>query len=173
MMKFKKLLSLSIAAALILSLFCNIPAFVSAEPAKGFYIDFSRYSFDPLTKEKYNEFKENNPDGTPTAGNMYDVNIYNGDEVGLYSLVDDSTASGGKYLNYVKDPGGKNDSLPNYMFVANPTGNYATAETDKHTVLKVGTAYSMKIRYKITDLTDGYNLNLFAFPSSGVALRIM
>lgn len=169
MTKFKKLLSLSIAATLILSIFCNIPAFVSAESAKGCYIDFSRYSFDPLTKEVYDEFKENNPNGTPTAGNMYDVNIYNGNKVGTYSLVDDSTASGGKYLNYVKDSGGENYQLTGYMFVANPTGNYATDGGTYHTVLKVGTAYSMKIRYKITDLTDGYNLNLFAFPSNGVA----
>lgn len=169
MVKFKKLLSLSIASALILSLFCNIPAFVSAEPAKGCYIDFSRYSFVPLTKEKYNEFKENNPNGTPTAGNMYDVNIYNGNKIGAYSLVADSTAAGGKYLNYVKDSGGENNQLTGYMFVANPTGNYATDGDAYHTVLKEGTAYSMKIRYKITDLTDGYNLNLFAFPSSSVA----
>ena len=74
-MKSKKILSLATATALILSLFCNIPAFISAEPTDGCYIDFSQYKFEPLTTEIYNSYKEENPDKTPTAGNMYDVNI--------------------------------------------------------------------------------------------------
>lgn len=168
-MKIKKILSLTTVTALILSLFSNISVFVSAEPANGCYIDFSQYNFDPLTKEIYDDYKEKNPSNNPTAGNMYDVNIYDGSKVGKYSLVDDDSAAGGKYLNYVKDSGGKNGGLYSYMFVANPTGNYSTNDTDKHIVLNPGTNYNMTIRYKITDLTDGYNLNLFTFASSGVA----
>lgn len=168
-MKSKKILSLATATALILSLFCNIPAFISAEPTDGCYIDFSQYKFEPLTTEIYNSYKEENPDKTPTAGNMYDVNIYDGSKVGTYSMAEDNEASGGKYLNYVKDAGGKNGRLESYMFVANPTGNYATNDSDKHIVLAEDTTYSMTIRYRITDLSDGYNLNLFTFASSGVA----
>lgn len=168
-MKSKKILSLATATALILSLFCNIPAFVSAEPTDGCYIDFSQYKFEPLTTEIYNSYKEENPDKTPTAGNMYDVNIYDGSKVGTYSMAEDNEASGGKYLNYVKDAGGKNGALYSYMFVANPTGNYATNDSDKHIVLAEDTTYSMTVRYRITDLSDGYNLNLFTFASSGVA----
>lgn len=137
-MKSKKILSLATATALILSLFCNIPAFISAEPTDGCYIDFSQYKFEPLTTEIYNSYKEENPDKTPTAGNMYDVNIYDGSKVGTYSMAEDNEASGGKYLNYVKDAGGKNGRLESYMFVANPTGNYATNDSDKHIVLCKG-----------------------------------
>ncbi len=168
-MKIKKILSLTTVTALILSLFCNIPAFVSAEPTDGCYIDFSQYKFEPLTKDIYDNYKSEYPEKTPTAGNMYDVNIYDGSKVGTYSMAEDNEASGGKYLNYVKDAGGKNGRLESYMFVANPTGNYATNDSDKHIVLAEGTTYSMTIRYRITDLTDGYNLNLFTFASSGVA----
>ena len=95
------------------------------EPEK-YVIDFCDYNFSSLTAEGYAQFKKDNPSGTPTAGNMYDVNIYNGGKVGTYSLIDDSTAAGNKYLNYVKDSGGKNGGLYNYMFVANPTGNFST-----------------------------------------------
>lgn len=138
------------------------------EPEK-YVIDFCDYNFNPLTAEGYTQFKKDNPSGTPTAGNMYDVNIYNGGKVGAYSLIDDSTAAGNKYLNYVKDSGGKNGGLYNYMFVANPTGNFSTGDTNRHIVLKEGAAYGIKIKYRISNLTEGYDLNLFAFASSGVA----
>ena len=129
-----------------------------------YIIDFGSYNFSPLTVDGYAQFKKDNPNSTPTAGNMYDVNIYNGDKVGTYSLIDDNSASGGKYLNYVKASGGKNGGLYNYMFVANPTGNFSTGDTGKHIAV-----YGIKIKYKISDLTEGYDLNLFAFASSGVA----
>lgn len=134
-----------------------------------YLIDFCDYNFKPLTVDGYAQFKKDNPSGTPTAGNMYDVNIYNGDKVGTYSLIDDGTSEGSRYLNYVKDSAGKNGGLYSYMFVANPTGNFVTADSDKHIVLKEGATYGIKIRYKISDLTAGYDINLFAFASSGVA----
>ena len=46
---------------------------------------------------------------------------------------------------------------------------WQTPDSDKHIVLKEGATYGIKIRYKISDLTAGYDLNLFAFASSGVA----
>ena len=169
-MKIKKFLSLTTVTALILSLFSNISVFVSAEPANGCYIDFSQYNFDPLTKEGYDEYKSSNPNGTPTAGNMYDVNIYDGKKMGTYSLVDDSTAVGGKYLNYVKDSGGINSQITGYVFAANPTGNYATNGGTYHTVLTGGDTYSMKIRYRVDNLeSEKYNLNLIAGVTGTVA----
>lgn len=169
-MKIKKILSLTTVTALILSLFCNIPAFVSAEPTDGCYIDFSQYKFEPLTKDIYDNYKSEYPEKTPTGGNMYDVNIYNGTKVGTYSLVEDSEASGGKYLNYVKERGGNNGGLDNYTFVANPTGNYSTTGGDYHTVLNGGGTYSMKIRYKVENLdSENYNLNLFTAVTASVA----
>ncbi len=173
-MKIKKILSITAIAALILSLFCNIPAFVSAEPTDGCYIDFSQYEFKPLTTDIFNEFKKDNPNVTPTAANMYDVNLYDsgyaGLEVGKYSIIEDSEATGGKYLNYVKNQDGNNGGLYNYTFVANPTGNYSTSGGDYHTVLTGGAAYSMRIRYKVENL-DGekYNLNLFTAVTASVA----
>ena len=86
-MKIKKFLSITTVTALILSLFSNISVFVSAEPANGCYIDFSQYNFDPMTKEIYDDYIKNNPGAAePTAGNMYDVNIYDGSKVGKVVL---------------------------------------------------------------------------------------
>lgn len=136
---------------------------------ESYLINFGDYNFNSLTVDGYAQFKKDNPSGTPTAGNMYDVNIYNGGKVGTYSLVDDKTATGGKYLNYVKSADGKNGGLYNYMFVANPTGNFSTGDSGKHIVLKEGATYGIKIKYKISELSEGYDLNLFTFASSGVA----
>lgn len=120
-----------------------------------------------LTQDSYNKFKEEHPDGSPTYATMYDVNLYTGKEVGNWSLTEDANALGGKYLNYVKANTGANGDLTNYIFVANPTGDFAT--DGNHIVLSEGTTYNMTVRYKISDLSEGYNLNLFTFATSGVA----
>lgn len=170
-MKTKKILSITLIMALVLSLFCNIMPIVSAEPtnpdAESYCIDFSKYNFCTLTQDSYNKFKEEHPDGSPTYATMYDVNLYTGKEVGNWSLTEDANALGGKYLNYVKANTGANGDLTNYIFVANPTGDFAT--DGNHIVLSEGTTYNMTVRYKISDLSEGYNLNLFTFATTGVA----
>lgn len=170
-MKTKRILSITLIMSLVLSLFTVVMPSVSAEPTnpdtESYYIDFSKYDFHTITAENYNKYVEENPGEIPTHANMYDINLYNGSEVGNWSLVEDSNAAGGKYLNFVKANTGANGGLYSYMFVANPTGDYAT--DGNHVVLTEGTTYYMTVRYKITDLSEGYNLNLFTFASSGVA----
>jgi len=169
--KTKKIFSITLIMALVLSLFTGVMPSVSAEPtnpeAESYYIDFSKYDFHTLTVEGFNKYVEENPGETPTHAAMYDVNIYSGKEVGNWSLVEDTDVTGGKYLNYVKANTGVNGDLTNYMFVANPTGDYKT--DGNHIVLSEGTTYNMTVRYKISDLSEGYNLNLFTFATSGVA----
>ncbi len=172
-MKMKRIISTTLITALILSLFCNLTPSVFAEPtdsafeAENYCIDFSKYKFEVLTLEGYDEYKKSDPDGTPTHATMYDVDIYHGTEVGNWSLVEDDKAAGGKYLNYVKKDNGKNGGLYNYHFVANPKGDFKSG--GDFTVLAPNTTYNMTIRYNISDLSDGYNLNLYTFASSGVA----
>jgi len=139
-------------------------AVTSAETfsAEKEYFDFSQYAFNAVTLEEL------------AANNVYkgtSVNAYNATKnVGIWSLESDSTATGGKYLKYVKDNNGNNGGLFNFLFVANAKGNIATNDRDEHIVLAPDTAYSIKIRYKIEDLEEEkYDLNLFAVATQGVA----
>ncbi len=170
-MKTKRILSITLVTALLLSLVAGVVPSVSAEPtsatAESYYIDFSEYDFKTITAESYNSYVTENNGTKPTHANVYDVRLSNGTEVGNWSLVEDATATGGKYLNYVKANTGKNGDLSSYMFVANPTGDYKT--DGNHITLAEDTTYYVTIRYKVSDLTEGYNLNLFTFATSGVA----
>lgn len=126
------------------------------------YFDFGEYRFNTVTLEEL----------TAAPGNYKGttVNAASGKNIGTWSLESDSTATGGKYLKFVKDNNGFKDSLMNYLFVANPTGNFQTNDRESHIVLKAGTPYSIKLRYRVENLEEEkYDLNLMAVATQGVA----
>ena len=164
-MKTKRILSVTLIMALVLSLFTGIMPIVSAEPtnpdfvSEKYYFDFSQYAFDTVTVE----------DRAANLGyNGNTVNAYSATvNCGVWSLEEDDTATGGKYLKYVKDNNGSGTSLSNFLFVANPTGDYSTK--GNHIVLDAATTYNIKIRYKVEDLEEEkYDLNLFAVATTTV-----
>ena len=165
-MKTKRILSITLVMALVLSLFTGVMPSVSAEPTntdfvpESYYFDFSQYNFDTMTLE---EKAADSSNYKCTTINPYSATV----NCGVWSLEEDSTATGGKYLKYVKDNNGSGTALSNFLFVANPTGDYTTS--GEHIVLANATTYNIKIRYKIENLEDEkYDLNLFAVATGSV-----
>ncbi len=163
-MKTKRILSITLIMALVLSLFTGVMPSVSAEPTnpdtESYYIDFSQYNFDTMTLE---EKAADSSNYKCTTINPYSATV----NCGVWSLEEDSTVTGGKYLKYVKDNNGSGTALYNFLFVANPTGDYTTS--GEHIVLANATTYNIKIRYKIENLEDEkYDLNLFAVATGSV-----
>lgn len=165
-MKTKRILSITLIMALVLSLFTGVMPSVLAEPTntdfvpESYYFDFSQYNFDTMTLE---EKAADSSNYKCTTINPYSATV----NCGVWSLEEDSTATGGKYLKYVKDNNGSGTALSNFLFVANPTGDYTIS--GEHIVLADATTYNIKIRYKIENLEDEkYDLNLFAVATGNV-----
>ena len=162
--KNQRVISFLLIVALLLSL-CPLAIFSTAQASEetflpeNYYFDFSQYAFDTVTVE----------DRAANLGyNGNTVNAYSATvNCGVWSLEEDDTATGGKYLKYVKDNNGSGTSLSNFLFVANPTGDYSTK--GNHIVLDAATTYNIKIRYKVEDLEEEkYDLNLFAVATTTV-----
>ena len=115
---------------------------------ESYSIDFSRYNF---------------VEGTGADGNVVKS------ESGKWSLVSDSDAEGGKYLHFERNAVKNGENWrPYYQFTANPTGAYNAATSAGAVRLAENTRYTVKIKYKIENLDEAYDLDLYANCTKGV-----
>ncbi len=134
--KIRKVLSIVLSGAIFLSS-CIATGLVIAADTPAAPINTT------IDFKDYNLVAHNGTTGAP--GNTRD-------NAGTYKIVDDVTATGGKYLEFTRNNTGHNDAF--YMFILNQEGKYTSADKDKVIMLDPAKKYRVTVRYKITGIAN-------------------
>lgn len=165
-MNVKKLFSFLFILSIVLSVFV-MPTGVFAET-----VTVADDTFVP--QKHYVDFSEYTLVGYMQNGNQYG-NVYRtyGKEAGdieRWSIVEDETATGGKYLQLNDSPRYYSGNWePMYQCIINPTGeSQDTGNYSNKIRLESATSYRIKLRYKVSDLDESeYDVRFSAYATGG------